>query len=175
MRTEIKTLSRRDTPSVGPTVKAAGLVPFLGPGMYEAILVAIDRSETARVVLESAIELADGLEVTVHVLTVVEPSGSPRRFGVAEVDALNRAAERLVDDVVDAYDARPDRDVDLSVELRRGRPTEVIVAYADEIDADLLCVGRRSRGRPASVGNTTDHLVRSSPVPVVVVPDPNAD
>ena len=138
--------------------------------MYDTILAAIDDSESARETLAYAIGLADRLDASLHVLTVVDASRNPMKFGVDDVDDLNRAAATLRE-TVEAVGA--DADVDLEVELRRGRPDERILEYADAIDAGLILVGRRGESDlpTAILGSTTDRLVRRSPVPVAIVPD----
>ncbi|WP_255194261.1 universal stress protein [Natronobeatus ordinarius] len=139
--------------------------------MYDTILVAIE-DESARKTLEYAVGLADRIDAALHVLTVVDATGNPMKFGVAEVDDLNRAASTLREEAVTAID---DRDVELHAAVRRGRPDEEILAYADEIEAGLILVGRQGeRDLPTAIlGSTTDRLVRQSPVPVAVVPDAN--
>jgi len=57
---------------------------------------------------------------------------------------------------------------------RRGEPGATIVAYATEIHADLVVVGRRGTGliegmRTAVIGSVVEVLIRKSPCPVVVV------
>lgn len=140
--------------------------------MYDTILVAIDGGEPARRALEFAVGLADRIDATLHVLTVVDPSRNPMKFAVDEVDDLNRATASLRETVVSAYG---DHDVELHAEVRRGRPEAGIVEYAREVDAGLILVGRRgATDLPAAIlGSTTDRLVRQSPIPVAVVPDGN--
>ncbi|HSB12456.1 MAG TPA: universal stress protein [Blastocatellia bacterium] len=65
---------------------------------------------------------------------------------------------------------------DVSIEKcsRRGDADAVIPAYAKEIGADLLIVGRRGAGliqgvRSALLGSVTDAVIRKSPCPVMVV------
>jgi len=57
---------------------------------------------------------------------------------------------------------------------RRGDPIAAIPAYAAEIGADLVVVGRRGSGliegvRAAVIGSVTESLIRKSPCPVMVV------
>ncbi|ELZ08908.1 UspA domain-containing protein [Halovivax asiaticus JCM 14624] len=137
--------------------------------MYDAILVGIDDSEQAERALEHALSLAETTDATVHVVTVVESAGSPMRFGIAEVDDLNEAAESLVDEVVDAYDGQ---DVDIRGDVRRGKPAEALTEYAADADADLLVVGQRGADgvTGAILGSTADRLARTAAVPVTIVP-----
>ncbi|MFC3957833.1 universal stress protein [Halovivax cerinus] len=137
--------------------------------MYEAILVGMDDSEQAERALEHALSLAEATDATVHVVTVVESAGSPMRFGIADVEDLNEAAEGLVDDVVGAYDGQ---DVDIRGDVRRGKPAEALTEYADDVGADLLVVGQRGADGVTGtiLGSTADRLARTAEVPVTIVP-----
>ena len=137
--------------------------------MSETILVGIDESETARTALSHAVDLAAVTDATVHVITVVEPRGSSYTFGVREIEELNEAAQRVVDEAVDAHEGR---DVDLRVDVRRGSPAEAILDYAEEADADRIVVGQRGTSglSGAIIGSTADRLSRLATVPVTIVP-----
>ena len=137
--------------------------------MYDAILAGTDGSEAATKALEHAIELAAAVDATVHVVTVVETSGSPMTFTTEQVDELNRAASELVDRVVAAHD---DQDVDIRGDVRRGRAAEALLAYADEADVDLIVVGERGADGVAEaiLGSTADRLVQQADHPVTIVP-----
>lgn len=145
--------------------------------MYDTILVPFDTGtddaadERAGAALAHAVGLAEHFDATIRVLAVVDPSRHPLAFGVGEVDAINRAAERLVDELVAAYDAHG---VELQGDVRRGRPHEVALAYADETGADLIVVGRGSaEGAPETAwGRIAERLARLASVPIVVVPEP---
>lgn len=137
-----------------------------------SILAPTDGSDAADAALERALRIADLEGATVHVLSVVDTTANPMRFGVAEVAELDRARTDLVDGIVDACgDRTPELEVRGAV--RRGRPAETILEYAEEHAIDLLVVGRTGRGGVAEalLGSTADRLVRRSPIPVVVVPD----
>jgi nucleotide-binding universal stress UspA family protein len=66
------------------------------------------------------------------------------------------------------------RDTGLTVEtvLRDGHPVQVLLAVADEVDADIVAVGRRgSGGFPQQLlGSTSMQLAQHSYRPVLVVP-----
>lgn len=137
--------------------------------MYRTILVPVDGSEASRVALRHAVAIANGVGSTVHVLTVVEPSGSPLAFGVDEIEAIDEAVADLVDAIV-ASDGSAGATI--RSDVRRGRPAyELILEYADEIDADLIVLGRRGTSTlPKSVfGTTADRVARLADVPVTLV------
>lgn len=118
--------------------------------------------------LERALQLAEQVGATVHVLTVVD-TANPFRFDVDEVVNLDRAATQLVDETAEAAAGR---DVDVQGAVRRGRPARTILDYAETNAIDMLVVGRTGRGGVVEtlLGSTTETLVREAHIPVVVVP-----
>ncbi|AHG01134.1 hypothetical protein HALLA_17635 [Halostagnicola larsenii XH-48] len=137
--------------------------------MYDRILVAIDDSEHAAFALEHAVDLATSVDAVVFALTVVEPS-SPMSFGVEEVDELNEAATRLVEETREASDDIDDLEV--RVDVLRGEPSDAILEYAAEIDADLLVVGQGGASgiAEALLGGTSERLSRQTTTPMTIVP-----
>ncbi|MFC6987758.1 universal stress protein [Haloplanus sp. GCM10025708] len=53
--------------------------------MYGTILVPVDGSDPSRTALDHAVGLADEVNATVHVFTVVEPSRSSLTFGTTRL------------------------------------------------------------------------------------------
>ncbi|MDH5237972.1 MAG: universal stress protein, partial [Acidimicrobiia bacterium] len=58
-----------------------------------------------------------------------------------------------------------------------GHPFEVLLAVAEEWQADLIVMGRSDNRRPGVpyVGSQTEHLLEFTPIPVLVVPSPSAE
>lgn len=135
--------------------------------MYDTIVAATDGSEQAAATVDHAAELARSVDATLHVVTVVETRGNPMKFGVDEVDELDRAAAELIEKITEA-----NTDLDIEGEIRRGKPTEVLLSYADEVDADLLLVGQRGADgiEAALLGSTADRLARLTDIPLTIVP-----
>lgn len=139
--------------------------------MYQTILAPVDGSESSCAALEHAIAVANELNATVHVLTVVEPSRSLLSFGVDEVEDINQAVVDLVDTIVTSNGWS---DIPIRSEVRRGQPIfEVILDYASEIQADLVVLGRRGTSSlPESVfGSKADRVARFADIPVTLVPE----
>ncbi|QLD89591.1 universal stress protein [Natronomonas salina] len=141
--------------------------------MYRTVLVAVDGSEASSDVLAHGIAIASGRDASVEILTVVEPSGNPLGFGVEDVTEIDEAIADLVDTVIGVGDVG---DVTTNVEIRRGRPAyELILEYADEVEADVIVAGRHGTSTlPESVlGSTADRVSRLATIPVVIVPAAN--
>ena len=127
--------------------------------MYHSILVPLDPSEGLASSLPFAASLAKGLGARLNLLAVVSPTG--RRQETSRAQAfLQGQVESLADAGVEA-----DSVVD------SGRPGRQIVARAQEGGFDLIVMGTRGRSglRRGLVGSVTDQIVRSSPVPVLVL------
>ena len=64
--------------------------------------------------------------------------------------------------------------VETEIVVRSGQIEEVIVAYADECDADLIIVGSPNRSWLEALLDTSvaRRVTRSAPCPVLVVPEP---
>lgn len=139
--------------------------------MAETILVAVDGSEASAATVETARSIASGTDATVHLLTVVEPAGSPIAFDVDDVEEIYDAVSDLAE-VIRSSDGTPA--VSLEIEVRRGSPVhEMILSYADEVDADIIVIGRGGTSLPDRIfGSTTDRIARLTEVPVVLVPLP---
>ncbi|MFP8954101.1 universal stress protein [Natrialbaceae archaeon A-arb3/5] len=135
-----------------------------------SILVPTDGSDAAEAALDRALTIAEPTDAIVHVLTVVDTDGAPLRFDVETVHELEESKNRLVDEITAALDGHG---VDVTGAVRRGRPAREIVRYAEEHDIDLLVIGRTGQQRVAAalLGSTTDRVVRTASIPVIVVPE----
>ena len=94
--------------------------------------------------------------------------------------ALEEEIEAVGTDITDAVKADlAERypDVAVEVELVRDRPVESLISVAQQRDAAAIVVGHGGQGpmRGALLGSITYEVVHRSPVPVVVVPDPEDD
>jgi len=106
-----------------------------------SILLATDGSEYARRAAREALELAEKRDTTLHVVCVVDQ----RRFDDPALSSAELAtiyaedhAVVSVAEVVEMADGRP---VTVRGETRHGVPHEVILDYADEVDATTIVVG----------------------------------
>jgi nucleotide-binding universal stress UspA family protein len=140
------------------------------------IVVGIDGSVTSRRALRWAIDEArvHGARVAaVHVwqsqyhLAALSPLTAP--FPAVTPEMLERAARLVLDDTVNAVDARG---VDVERRLVQGGAARELLDAAK--DADLLVVGTHGRGGFAGMllGSVSQHVTHHAPCPVVLVPEP---
>jgi len=147
----------------------------------KTILVPTDFSEHAQRALERACDLAQQLGAKVFMLHV--QSASTLRTAVQEGllenastdEEIQKALEALIDRrCSQALSSVACTRIAVEYTCRRGEPGAVIVAYASEIGADLVVIGRRGAGlleemRTAVIGSSTESVIRKSPCPVMVV------
>lgn len=136
--------------------------------MYQDLLLATDGSDGAQRATDHAIELADGLGATLHIVSVSEdgPHGSQTRDRL-RADPEEEAAAAIEQ----AQEAAERRGLDVTTTVRHGVPQEEIVSAATETDVDMLVVGTvgRSGLDHVLVGSVAEEVVRNAPVPVVTV------
>jgi universal stress protein A len=145
------------------------------------ILVPTDFSEHAQRAFEQACDLAGQLGAKLYLLNV-QTEGALRTAvkeglidGASTDAALQNAVEQLIAQRFSQTICAVDRSQGaIQCTSQRGEPAAVIAAYAEEIGADLVVVGRRGAGlmdemRAAVIGSVTEGVIRKSPCPVMVV------
>lgn len=148
--------------------------------MYERILVPVDGSATSERALQEAVKLARLTGGRLCLLHVVDPLGHINGFEAPAIywqelqPALIKAGEALVAEAKTKAGA-DDLSVDTKVIESGGqRVSEVIVEKAVEWNADLLVLGTHGRRgiERVMVGSDAEQVVRTAPVPVLLVRHP---
>lgn len=140
--------------------------------LIRKLLVPTDGSTEAQEAARYAAELALALGAEVTLLHVVQLPRIPGRF-------LKMADEELRREFVDAgkgilalaQKVFTDAGVPATIELREGRPADVIVLMAVQGNYDLIVMGSRGLDPSESIrlGGVSDQVVRHAPCPVLVV------
>jgi len=137
----------------------------------QKVLVPVDFSECSEHALDYAVELADKLGASIHVLSVI---GIPS-YGVPELGVGITATmmDNMIADNQAALDAlaRPRKLDSKNMIIRAGDARDVILQTAEELGADLIVMGthgRRGISR-ALLGSVAEMVVRTAPVPVLTV------
>ena len=145
------------------------------------ILVSTDFSENAQVAFEKACELAALLGARLHVLHVQDESSL--RVAIKEGlldscdtdEAIRAAVERLTAERFARVLAQVNcGTLEITHLSRRGDAAQQTLAYAKEIGADLIVIGRHGEGVlsnliSAVLGSVAEVIIRKSPCPVLVV------
>jgi len=136
------------------------------------VLVAYDFSSDSELALSYGFSLAQECQAELHLLHVLHPRSA--RQGSTEMgfmstgsdDGFRDAANRLRTAV--APDTRISREVKQAV--REGYPYREVLAYADEQNIDLICMGASGTGfgMRALFGSNADRVLRQAPCPVLI-------
>ena len=138
------------------------------------ILIATDGSPAALHAVELGLELADEQHAEptfVHVapdLDVLPVTG----LGMGgPVSVPHELADEDRSSLDEALELAEERGIFARTKLLTGDPAGKIVAYADEIDADLIVVGSRGLGKIGSalLGSVSHKLLHHATRPVMVV------
>ena len=138
--------------------------------MYEDLLLATDDSDGARQATAHAIELADRLDATLHVLSVAEEGP----HSTENTDEIRSDPEAAANQAIEyAAESAASRGLEVTTTIRQGVPQEEIVAVADTSPVDMIVVGTTGRTGldHLVVGSVAEEIVRNAPVPVVTVRD----
>jgi nucleotide-binding universal stress UspA family protein len=147
-------------------------MPAPDPKRRFRLVVALDMSDYASVVLEYALDQAARHEAPdVNVIAVVEPERS-----VAFDEIAGKWRDRiheLLQSTLFTFGAASDWRV--RIHVRSGVPAEEIAALADEVEADLLVLGRfgANLAQRKRRGSVADDVLRLAACPTLVVQIPD--
>ena len=134
--------------------------------MYDTILVATDGSHAANRAVDHATDLASSFDADLHAIHIVDTT----RYGQAVLTEASGVLEELEEHGVKILeDVTALSDVDVTSEIRSGRPDKEINAYAAAIGADLVILGNRGLGAgpSAELGSVAERVVRNAGRPVI--------
>ncbi|WP_433634089.1 universal stress protein [Halomicrococcus sp. NG-SE-24] len=140
---------------------------------YENILIPTDGSTAAMHAADHVVELAASLDATVHVLSVVDDTalGMDVRSTISGKES-EEAATDAVETVVSEAETHGVANTVRHIE--HGTPAEVILDYIES--NDIHAVGMGTTGRRGTdrilLGSVAEKTVRSAPVPVMTVAEP---
>ena len=140
------------------------------------MLLATDGSEEAELATRAAIELAEGTGSELHVV-YVEPLPDFMKKNAAGTPGYDRELYEMIEEEGREKLRKLTWRVKVAggtvdeAHLRMGGVAEEIVGLADELDAGLIVVGSRGRGRirRTLAGSVSDSVFRHAQCPVMVV------
>ncbi|WP_228841590.1 universal stress protein [Haloarcula sp. CBA1115] len=121
-------------------------------------------------VLEHTIDIADGRDVTVHALYVVDD----RAFLSMDDEMQDEVLENLRTEGEEATsvvrDTLEQEGIEVSTAIQRGKPADRIVSYVADADIDLITMGTQAdKYEKNMLGSTAQKVVTKSSVPVLTV------
>jgi nucleotide-binding universal stress UspA family protein len=141
--------------------------------MYKRMLVPLDGSELAEIVLPYAKELAGRLDLELVLLHICEQHGAESQFMCQSYIDHTAEIVKVQSRDVQAKTGLPEggKTVEVSATTVTGHPAEEIISYAatNNIDLILLASHGRSGVRRWVLGSVADKVLRASPVPIWLV------
>ncbi|MGZ3424049.1 MAG: universal stress protein [Polyangiales bacterium] len=140
--------------------------------VFEHILVATDFSESAHHALDAAVTLAKKIDAPLTVVHVWDAPGfvyaNVAYIPAEALTAIVATAQKLLDDTVAMVRKEHPRTEGM---LRQGVAWREVLAAREAVSADLIVVGTHGRSGLGHLflGSVAEHVVRTSPVPVLTV------
>jgi nucleotide-binding universal stress UspA family protein len=131
------------------------------------VLVAHDFSDDSELALSLGLSIAQEYQSEVHLIHVLPAAVTEHSWMTAGTESAFHQAARRLQTAVPA-EARLWCEVKQAV--REGPPYREVLAYAEEQDIDLICMGGRGLGfgGRALFGSNVDRVLRQAPCPVLV-------
>jgi len=136
--------------------------------MYDTILVPTDGSDAANRATEHAVSLARTFDADLYGLYVVDTQRYGKRTLGTE-DVLEELEEQGHEVLAELTERADTEQVQATTDVVDGRPSSAIIAYADEIGADLIVLGNRGLGSGigGTIGSNAERVVRYGERPVI--------
>ncbi len=134
------------------------------------ILVPIDGSDPADAALDYALEQFDDDDIVA--LYVMDPVDSATAWGPSGADDWLSASQKRSDAVLEsASEAAAAAGRTITTDSELGRPSKVIIEYAEENDLDHIVLGSHGRDGFSRVllGSVAETVVRRASMPVTVI------
>jgi len=138
----------------------------------QRVLAAYDFSSDSELALSYGLSLAQECQAELHLLHVLPPRSA--RPGAPESAFMPPGAEDGFRDAASRLHAAvpPETRVWCEVKqaVREGHPYREVLAYADEQNIDLICMGASGTGfgMRALFGSNADRVLRQAPCPVLI-------
>lgn len=140
--------------------------------MYDTILIPTDGSKHALRAAEHGLYLARKFDASVHLISVADIQAAAEPFDIGGVDQdFIARLETEGENAINAVDAILDETDSIQTAVLRGEPTEAILDYADDCDANILAMGTHGRTglNRYIAGSVTERVVRLAEAPVLTV------
>jgi nucleotide-binding universal stress UspA family protein len=144
--------------------------------MFKNILLTLDGSEMAEQALRPAIQFAQCFQAELIILRVMVPLAKSFRGGSASISVIETAQNELrtmASEYLQDLEAKIEmRDISVRTVLREGNPSQEILKFMEnnQIDLVVICTRGETGVTRWLLGSVTDHVVRGTKVPVIVVP-----
>lgn len=137
--------------------------------MYETILLPTDGSEGSDRAEATALDLAEQFGADLHAMHVIDTRVF-REPALSSIELPTHEAEEramaLLRDIAEVGDTRG---IEVTSHCCHGVPHEEILAYAEEVDADLIVMGYQGQTHSKKMGSVVDRVLRDTERQVLAV------
>ena len=139
------------------------------------LLVAVDFSDSSRIVIEYVTDLAKALSGKVWLLHVAEPDPEFVGYDVDPPEMRDAVARRFHQEhqqIQQLSQELRSNGLDCEALLIQGPTVETILREIEKLSVDMVIIGSHGKGilRHLLVGSTSGGVLQKSSVPVLVVP-----
>jgi len=144
--------------------------------MIKRILLTLDGSAMSELALPVAIEHAKRFDSELYLLKVIIPLAKSYRTGLVTVSTIQDAEEQLRVLAIDYLESIAEKVHKEGVPTKTfsliGVPYKEIIQFSEQeqIDLIIMCTRGESGISRWLLGSITDHVIRGSRIPVIVVP-----
>lgn len=138
--------------------------------MYKRMLVPLDGSKTAEVVLPYVKELAGRLDINLNFLHVYNSAGMEQQDKYQSY--IDHIAKQVRQEAIEVQEETgASKTIETSGEVVTGQTAEEIIQYAEKKSADLILLSTHGHSgiRQWVMGNNADKVLRKSHIPVLLV------
>lgn len=134
------------------------------------VLIAHDFSSDSELALQYGCSLAEEYQAEVHLLHVLDSAGYQEPELAWSTSSSGSAYAFVVSKLQRAVPKEAFLWCNVVTSVRCGKPYEEVLAYAQELQIDLICMGASGSGWSLSklFGSNVDRVLRESPCPVLV-------
>jgi len=135
------------------------------------IVVAIETSDYSRMVVARASAIAIAFSAEIHVISVVElPKliASEADMGIQDVRISEKTFQEHQKELIEEY--LDGQDLHIEMHVLHGDPSGKIIAYANEIEADLIVMGSKTYTRIQRffLGGVSERVLRDAKCSVMI-------
>jgi nucleotide-binding universal stress UspA family protein len=144
--------------------------------MFKSIVVGTDGSETADKAVLRAIELAEPLGASLHIVTAFQPVSEDKlardRAALPEDMSWMVNPREAVDAILwEASEMAAGRELKIETHARQGDPADALLDVAEERDADLIVVGNKGMtgAKRFLLGSVPNKVSHHAPCSVLII------
>lgn len=136
------------------------------------ILCPTDFSDHAKIALEYAIHLANEIDAELHFIAAYEVPKKSSSF-IALDDTIKKNNEEDMKELIAGISPLITNDILPISHVYRGHPVDIIPAYAEKYNMDLIIMGTQGNNslRTLLFGSVTKRVASKSTVPVLAIPE----